>query len=299
VAKRKQKTPAAPGFDIPIDVYHADTSRISKSGLDEIHKSPAHYFYRYLDPNKKPSIEKEWAVTGNLVGCAAVTPDLFEVSHVVLNDKDICEEIAGKDWQKQNKRPRSTIKYAEWMEKKIVELEGKTILLPEQMEQVIAMRDSLRRNRAIRALLASGWAERTFYHTDEDSGVECRERPDWICGGFPYLLDCKTGVDVSPGRFGNSAHKFRYHVQDAFYTDGCIKNGLDIRGFVLACVEKTPPYNSAAYLIPPEATQLGRIEYKADLLKYAESRVNNKWPGYDDEFVQTLQFPQWAYKRGE
>jgi hypothetical protein len=297
VAKKKQIKPAAPGLDIPINEYHADTSRISKSGLDEIHKSPAHYHYRYLDPSRKPETVKEWSVTGNIVGQAFLEPDIFASKYIQLDDSEVCIEIAGNDWQAKNKRPRSTKKYEEWMELRIKEYEGKTILTPEQYTEVIAMRDALRRHRAIKALVANGHAERTFYHKDQETGADCRTRPDWLNDYMGYVFDCKTAIDASPAGFGRAAGRFRYHVQDAFYTDGLIENGFTPKGFVLGVVEKEPPYNAAAYIVPPEVVALGRHEYKADLRIYAEAKAAGKWPGYDDEAVMTLQFPEWMFRR--
>src|SRR6185369_4223324 len=83
------------GLMIPNDDYHKDTSRISKSGLDLINRSPAHYWERYLNPNPAPRPEKEWQRTGGALGCAVLEPDEFPLRYAILDDVEKCKEIGG------------------------------------------------------------------------------------------------------------------------------------------------------------------------------------------------------------
>lgn len=278
------------GLTLSIDEYHADKSRISKSGLDLIEKSPAHYYYKYLDPNRKPEPQKEWMVTGNAVGTAITQPDEFKSIYTVLNDIEICKEIGGK-------RPRTTNKYEEWLKTEMESLKGKIILPPEDFDKCIAMRDSIHRHKACKMLLAKGQAERTFYFKDEFTGVACRVRPDHLNDFMGYLVDVKTTEDASPEGFGRSAFRYRYDVQDAFYTDGVKPSGFKPKGFVLICVEKEPPHIAAAYIVPPDLETMGRQKYKGNLLTYAECLKTGVWPGYEDELVDTLRFPGYAFTK--
>lgn len=279
-----------PGIIIPNDDYHKDTSRVSKSGLDLVNRSPAHYWERYLNPNPAPRQEKEWQKTGGALGCAVLEPDEFPLRYVVFDDTEICKEIGGK-------RPRTTVKYEEWHKLEIPKYAGKIILEPEYYTQLITMRDKVRAHPACKTILANGVSERTFYFKDPETGVACRIRPDWLADRIGYLADVKTTENASPEAFGRSAHKFRYHVQDPFYTDGMRENGFVSKGFLFICVEKEPPYNVAVYFVPPEVEKIGRAEYKANLYTFAACTNSNKWPGYEDTYAMPLQFPAYAFTK--
>lgn len=277
------------GLTIPNDDYHKDTSRISKSGLDLINRSPAHYWERYINPNPAPRPEKEWQRTGGALGCAVLEPDDFPLRYTILDDIEICKEIGGA-------KPRSTNKYKDWYDKETIKLQGKIILEPEYYSQLIIMRDKVRAHPACKTILADGISERTFYFTDAQTGVKCRIRPDWITNKLGYLADVKTTENASPEAFGRSAFKFRYHVQDPFYTDGMRENGFVSKGFIFMCVEKEPPHNVAAYFVPPDVERLGRTEYKQNLYTFADCTEKKIWPGYDD-LVMPLQFPAYAFTK--
>lgn len=278
------------GLTLSIDEYHGDTSRISKSGLDLIDKSPAHYYYRYLDPNRKPEAQKEWMITGNATGTAITQPDEFKSIYTVLDDLEICREIGGK-------RPRTTNKYEEWLKTEMESLKGKIILEHDLYNECLAMRDSVYKHKACRVLLGRGQAERTFYFTDPMTGVKCRIRPDWINDFRGYLVDVKTTEDASPDGFGRSAFRYRYDVQDSFYTDGAIANGFTPKAFFLICVEKSPPHVPAVYVIPPEIEKMGRMKYKENLMTYSECQKSGIWRGYEDTLILPLQFPGYAFTK--
>ena len=176
-----------PGIVIPNEEYHKDTSRISKSGLDLINKSPAHYYYRYLDPNYVKPKEKEWAATGNALGCAILEPDEFPIRYAFLDDVEICKEIGGA-------RPTSTNKYKEWYEKEAERLKGKIILTPEEYNQTIKMRDSGRAHPAFKTILAQGYSERTFHFTDPFSCSDNSEAAGFVYGNACCIFRKDTGL---------------------------------------------------------------------------------------------------------
>jgi hypothetical protein len=276
------------GLTLTNEQYHGDTSRISKSGLDLINKSPLHYHYRYLDPNRKPEAEKDWAKTGNAVGCAILEPDVFAEKYTILDDLEICREIGGA-------RPQATNRYKDWYAERLKELAGKTILTAAEYNEAIAMRDAVRQNKAAKYLLQEGQAERTFYYTDPVTGAELRIRPDWLATLAGYICDVKTSADASPDSFARSVAKFRYHVQDPFYTDGLKANGIEFKGFAFIVVEKDPPHPAAVYMLPKEAVTQGRREIRENLDTYAGCLKSGKWPSYTEQVLE-LTMPNWLFK---
>jgi hypothetical protein len=283
--------PTLLGLTLTNEEYHKDTSRISKSGLDEVNKSPLHYHYKYLDPTRKEEREKDWAKTGSAVGMAIAEPDKFRETYASIDDSEICKEIGGS-------RPRTTTRYGDWMKAKTDELKGKTIVTLDEYNEWVAMNDAARRNKAVRFLLAdkNGQAERSFHFEDEGTGALCRIRPDWLAIFNGWITDIKTTVDASPESFARSIAKFRYHVQDSFYSTGMAKNGFDAKGFAFIVVEKTPPYPTAVYFLPIEAKKQGRIEVRRNLDSYALSLSTGIWPGYVDEKLHEITLPPWAFK---
>lgn len=272
--------------------YHKDTSRISKSGLDLVRKSPAHYHARYLDTNAPPRPEKEWMRTGNAFGMAVTEPDLFKEKFKVLDDAEKCKEIGGA-------KPRTTKLYAAWLIEKMKEFgEGVTLLEPEEYAKFILMRDIFRAHPVLKRILAEGQAERTLYFNDQDTGVDVRIRPDWLTEKMGIILDLKTSEDAGPSHFGRSAFNFRYHVQDPLYTDGMLDNGFEVKGFVFGVIEKEYPHNVACYFIPPDVVKIGRDAYKEDLRTYAGCLATGIWPGYSN-IIEPLQFPAYAFTKNK
>lgn len=278
------------GLTLTNEDYHADTTRISKSGLDLINKSPLHYHYRYLDPNKVNEEEKDWALTGNATGSAITEPDLFKEKYCILDDAEIKQEIGGA-------KPTSTNKYKDWYIEEMHRLKDKTLLTSDLFNKCIKMRDSVHSNKMAKFLLddKEGQAERTFYYVDPLTGVGCRVRPDWMAVFNGWIVDIKTAADASPNGFAKSVTNYRYHVQDPFYTDGLKENGIDFKGFCFIVVEKEPPHPTGVYFLPVEAKNQGRKEIRQNLNVYADCLSSGIWPGYTDQLTE-LTMPNWLYK---
>lgn len=172
--------------------------------------------------------------------------------------------------------------------------EHRTILNPEQWKTIHAMRDALMAHPAANALLTGipGKAEKSVYWIDATTGVLCRCRPDWWRDDN-LIVDLKTTEDASPEGFARSIAKFRYDVQDAFYTDGVQQaTGKRPKAFVFIAVEKKPPYGVGVYVLDAETKDLGRAQYQHDLRVYAECVRTGEWPGYGDK-IQTISLPGW------
>lgn len=178
--------------------------------------------------------------------------------------------------------------------------EHRTILNPEQWKTIHAMRDALMAHPAANALLTGvpGKAEKSVYWIDATTGVLCRCRPDWWRDDN-VIVDLKTTEDASPEGFARSIAKFRYDVQDAFYTDG-VQQATSKRpkAFVFIAVEKKPPYGVGVYVLDAETKDLGRAQYQHDLRVYAECVRTGVWPGYGDK-IRTISLPGWHANKNQ
>lgn len=153
---------------------------------------------------------------------------------------------------------------AEWLE----EHEGFKILTDPDYKKLNLMFESVMAHPQARKLIeAEGIPESSWFWTDDDTGIDCRCRPDKLIDNL--LVDVKTTPDLKT--FGYSADDYRYYVQDPFYCDGLIKNGIDDTNMEFLVIQKTIEigrYPVAVYKLPQEAIDYGRLMYKQDLENY-------------------------------
>lgn len=180
----------------------------------------------------------------------------------------------------------------------------RTVLTPEQWEQLHNMRDAVMAHPAARALMTgvAGVAEHSVYWKDAETGVICRCRPDfWRKDGI--IVDVKTTEDASPEGFARSISNYRYHVQHAYYMDGINSvREQGARAFLFLAVEKSAcvvnghAKGVAVYSLDADSVAMGRAEYRRDLAAYAECERTGIWPGYGDR-IQNIALPAWAMNK--
>lgn len=262
--------------------YHGDNTRISKSGLDLIHKTPAHYYAAHLDPNRKPLSDEDAAkffLDGTAAHAIVLEPRMFGESYIV---------------RPSFSRTFGTSKAAEMFDSLS---NGKTVLDLATYDMLQRMRDAVYAHPVAAALLRSGRAEQTIHWTDPTTGAPCKCRPDWD-SDMDYIVDLKTTDDISPSGFARSSAKYRYFVQDPFYMDGIeIATGRRRNGFVLIAVEKKPPYQVEIYTHSEQDIELGRQQYLENLETYMECKRTGIWPAFKDRKVKTLVLPSYLTQK--
>lgn len=278
------------------EAYHRDLTRISKSKLDVIAKSPLHFWAKFLDPNRVPEPPTEWGTTGNAVHTAILEPHKFDRRFVVMPENAPKKPTSA---QINAKNPSAdTVTAIEWYARFHEANKGKSILSAEDYRDVRGMQDAVFKHPAAMALLVTDdiIAEETIEFDEPHTGEPCKLRRDAFNKRYGLTLDLKTTENASPSEFARSVNSYRYHVQDAFYTDGHLaKFGENTNGFVFIAVEKKAPYAVAVYQLTNRAVQLGRELYIRDINTYQECRRTGIWRGYSDE-VEPLDLPQWAYR---
>lgn len=252
--------------------YHAHPA-VSKSGLDLVHRSPLHFWNRYLNPDREPEAPTEAMVLGSALHTAVLEPHLFDDEYAVAPHCDRRTKEGKMIW-------------ADFEQ----EAAGKTLLRAEDACRIEAMAGAVRSHKAASFLLTMpGKAEQSYFWTDESTGEKCKCRPDWHSADGRIIVDVKTTEDASPGKFlRSSVLGWRYHVQAAFYMQGLPSAEV----FLFACVEKKPPYAVAVYSLPAKLIERGLDEAMADLRQIAACREANRWPSYTEE-VHELALPKW------
>lgn len=261
--------------DLDIDDYHS-RGEVSKSQLDTLDLSPAIFYARHRDPNRPAPTAKSGQLEGNLAHCAILEPEEFEKRYVV-----------GKALNRNTK---------EWKEF-VAAHPDRVAIQPDQYEAATRQAISVRALPEIGEALQLGMPEVSAFWTDEETGVECRARPDFVnnCGDpGVVLLDVKTYSIASPGEFRRQVARKRYDVQAAFYSDGyAAATGRPVLGFVFVAVETEWPYAANAFMLDEDSLESGRQKYRKNLRTYAECERANKWPGYSTG-IDIIRLPRWA-----
>lgn len=264
-------------YGLDIEAYHSGPG-ISKSGLDSLSANPAIYYARHLAPNRPPPKDRAGQLEGSLAHCAILEPEEFSKRYLVGPDVSRATK-AWKDFEAQ--------------------AGAMQCIKPDQYEVAQRQAESVRRLPEVAEALQTGKAEVSAYWIDPETGVLCRCRPDWTYRPNEtgvILLDVKTCSDASPEDFARQIARKRYHVQDAFYSDGySLASGLEVLAFVFVAVESEYPYAAAALMLDGEGREIGRRTYRRNLDSYAQCLKTGVWPGYSDQ-IEIINLPFWATK---
>jgi hypothetical protein len=246
---------------------------ISKSGLDQIARSPAHYqsWLRYK-PEPTPAM-----LFGSALHCALLEPNRFTENYSLLPDVN-----------RTTKEGKAA--YAEWQALNA----GRTGLKPEQMHTIVGMQDAFHAHPLLKSVLKGAQIEQSIFWEDPVTGVKCKARPDIITSNN-LVIDVKTTDDASPDGFSRSSWTYRYHVQASYYMQG-VAAALKFKpeSFLFVVIEKYQPYAIAVYMADSAMVNLGIEHARRDLDRYAACLKEDRWPAYSSE-VQPLALPRWAF----
>jgi hypothetical protein len=265
--------------------YHTDYEYLNHSILRTSAKSLARY-HGIITGEIPPTKSTPDMITGQIVHQLVLEPDKLDENFLVadLNSR------RGKNWE--------AVVYD-------AEQEGLTPVLRKQVIEAAAMRDALEASEVGR-----------FYFSDEHSGVErihetavyCeidgvkrKAKPDvaLIGNGTAILADLKTTVDPTKYAFGNSAAKFGYHTQAAYYTDvfSVAHNILaeSIR-FVIIAIDKEEPYDIYPMRVTPDQIEAGRRINNERIARIKECRESGVWLAPEQQVTTDLWMPSYATK---
>ncbi|EAS4272262.1 exodeoxyribonuclease VIII [Salmonella enterica] len=260
-------------YDIPNEAYHAGPG-VSKSQLDDIADTPAIYLWRKnapVDTEKTKSLD-----TGTAFHCRVLEPEEFSKRFIIapeFNRRTSAGKEEEKTFLEECARTGRTVLTAE---------EGRKIELMYQSVMALPLGQWL--------VESAGYAESSVYWEDPETGILCRCRPDKIIPEFHWIMDVKTTADIQ--RFRTAYYDYRYHVQDAFYSDGYRAQFGEIPTFVFLVASTTTEcgrYPVEIFMMGEEAKLAGQREYRRNLQTQAECLNNDEWPA-----IKTLSLPRWA-----
>jgi len=271
---------------ISADAYHADPAEVPSLSASIAAilctQSPAHA--RAAHPRLNPDFER------------VEKPhfDLGTVVHQLLLEghTDSLVAVDAKDWRTNAAQEERDAAYAA----------GKTPILAKELPRITAMvdavNDQLAKHEADPPLFTDGKAEQTIIW-EEEGGVVCRARLDWLRDDLGAVDDLKTvgragGAD--PYRFSRSLFGIGYDIKAAFYLRGIKAVTGAEPEFRFVAIETEPPYALSVIGIAPSTRMLGEKKVRRALDLWRTCLDKNDWPAYTRR-VAYAELPGWEEER--
>ncbi len=230
------------------DEYRS-TPHWSNSDLSNINQSPA--IHEWNKNNPAPGSDS--VDLGTHLHCALLEPDVFANDYVKMPEFD----------GRTNQGKASKKAFIDTMAHS-----NKIALEHDVYEAVMAMRDSaLAHPVACKLLTASGQSEVSIF--SEINGLKVKCRPDRIPDPEHFgsiLVDVKKCASIE--EFAKSVVKFRYHVQDSFYSDIHKRLTGVLPRFVFIVVGEKKSIGRhpvRVWELPDDIKERGRSTYLSDL----------------------------------
>lgn len=271
--------------DIPEAEYHADpcerASLSSSVAAILCDRSPLHAWAAHprLNPDYKPETATHF--------------DIGSVAHdLLLKGDGVAEVLDYDDWRKKEAQVfRDEARAA-----------GKVPILRRQYDACQAMIEALRRQLG-QSSKTSGLFDRTggFEKTitwEDDGGVPCRSRLDWIAEDGAVIVDYKTAENANPDIWGRTMTRLGCDVQAAFYTRGVMKatGRSDPARFLFVVQEKSPPHALSVIGLEPHLMTIAEKKVLYALELWRECIDTNTWPGYSGQIHEATLSP-WEEER--
>lgn len=267
--------------DMANEAYHS-TPAVSNTVLSSMARSPAHCFALHVSEDRRKSATSPAFFAGTLAHCAILEPAALLDRYMLKPEGLDMRTKDGKAW-------------------KAALPAGVLTIDADEYATALAQRDAVQGVPELAELLADGVAEVSAFWLDDETGLQCKCRPDWVhtlSDGRVILVDVKTTVDASPQQFSRSVWKYGYHRQAAWYSAGYARAaGVEVAGFVFAAVTNAHPFIGAAHTLDEDYLRIGRDECRRLLDEYADCKLTGRWPAFPG--MNLLSPPAWAAQSDE
>jgi hypothetical protein len=286
--------------DIPHAVYHRrELGVASKGALDLVDgQSLGHYLtWANATPEEvAKEVETPAMRFGRALHAFILEPETFESAYLVHEKLDRRFKAGKTRWlDLQSQRG------------------DRDLLDQDDFDAIRWMAEALGRHPLARNLMIAGRREVTLLWRDPGTefeltrdnadganclpdglGLPCKARADFWIPELRMAFDLKSTEDASFWAFRKTAANFRYHVQDAHYSDGFAACGEALDMFLFAAVEKTKPFGVNVFLLDDAARDKGNEIVRRAMVKLAEAMRTREFPTYSDT-IQDLSLPSWAF----
>lgn len=277
----------APGvYEVPIEAYHGteicDAPSISGSGLVELappEPVPAKFWWNStMNPNREP-VDTAALRVGKCAHMLYLEGMDAVQKHFVIDNLPRTGEGSKKAMEAFKEKAKADGKI-------IIRAEGNSNEIG--WAEIKAMIDAAQKYPLIRAAFSDGRAEPTLCWQDEETGVWCRARPDWLPHDPTHFPEYKTVRSARQWNFSAAINEYGYHLKAAHLMAGIRALGLgDPKTFTHYCQEKDAPFLMAIHTLPRESIDYGEVQRRAALRTFADCLSSGKWPGYPDKAQET------------
>lgn len=200
--------------------------------------------------------------------------------------------IIGDDWEMFEREVRSfdgkQIPSKKFNE--VAESNPGCYVIPEKTkENVKIMAAKAKKKADILNIFNNGYSELSFFWIDEETGIQCKVRPDYFRPDIGSIVDYKTTKNHTEDGFPREIVNYGYHFSAAFYIEGVEKvAGIEIENemFIIIAIANTAPFEIEFFPL-----KHGALEQGSFLFKKVMSDIKN----FDTKPVfKPLEIPLWA-----
>lgn len=277
-------------YEISSEEYHGDCCvgpSLSASGCVTIEDECPRVFWdgSYLNPDREEEDKKAFSL-GTCAHLIFLEPHLID-SKVSVIDADDYRTKAAKEMRDDATKA------------------GLVPVLKSQFQDIKAMRNELMKHHVAGLAFKNGKPEQTYIWQDEETGVWCKARPDWVPNSAKYLIDYKTSTTANPDVFMRNAPKLGYYQKAAWQIEGIERvTGArpDQFWFVLQSVSR--PYLPTVFRLQADDPMIPLYHAKnaEARRKFAKAVKDGYWPGYSPkgsslETAFDIKLPAWTEKQ--
>lgn len=282
--------------DLSNDDYHAHKAA-SRTVLMELQRSPKKYHYKYLSGEYEDEDTTALKI-GSAFHTLILEPEDFSKKAVIVPDgkrRPTKSQINAKN------PSDSTLLQIEWWKKFDEEHDGKAYLSQADADNLKGMAAAIRSEPAAQRLLGKkGLIEPSIFWTDEDTGIECKVKLDFVPTDYEFVFDAKTTADVSADKFRRSLGEYGYDLQAYMNMEAVFQlTGERPDAFFFGCVEKKPPFDTGFYMADDDVIRSGEVKFRYLLRKLAKCRLNDHYPSNGDGKIRPIGLAPWDLKKIE
>jgi hypothetical protein len=172
--------------------------------------------------------------------------------------------------------------YKEWA----AENADKLVIKAEDIKKVRKMVEVMRSKATVDAYLSGGWAEKCLLWYEDEHGIWCKGRLDWIRTDGQALIDLKKTQVASRFAFEMAIGRYEYNMQAAHYMRGYSKiMGYRPAEWVWIVSEIEPPNECNVFVADPIEIDSAEATLEYWYERYSSCLETGHWPGYSDEAI--------------
>lgn len=259
--------------DISNDAYHADREYVSSSGLKLLPYKVDEFIARYMMTHKLPPKSEALKFGGGLHS-AILEPDIFPTEYVIEPEV--------------NKRTNDgKAELAEFY--KSVQNNGQTVLTPDDMDLIRAMRSAVFQHPIAGPALKGAAREQSFF-INSSEGIKLKVRTDAFKNNV--IMDIKSTESMD--KFFNYAAQFGYNFSEAMYRSVVSEVINESIEFLFVVIQKGYPFTVAVFQSDELTRSEGLRKYEASKRSYIDLKESNGWGE-----IRSLSLPNWAKPESE